>query len=245
MRRRYYERLPATKTRQGEDEDRKRRHRPEDSGLSTIPPDFSGAVPHSTTRALRQQAILQMQQTHGNAAVRRYLAGRGVLPATAIQREPAQGQDKGETKDKSSPKYVVVVSIVGEKQGTFKGTSKIPGYEGMIEGSEFFFSMHVSSSKTTAHTDNTGPYEVRFHKELDEGDSQLLAALKNDESLKSATFVLLHRDADDGKLKPQRTFNFSAGKITDAAVHAPEQNDPHGEHKPAAVAITIQFQKAS
>lgn len=218
---------------------------PDNTSPAAIPADLIGASRHSNTRDLRQQAVLHMQQQHGNAAVQRYLADQGMLPAAKIQRAPDQGEGSGQTQagggndSDAGSKFVVVATIEGEKQGKFKGNSKLPGHEGWIDGRALSYQVKASSKNPDKHT-----LSLSFEQELDESSVQFFKALTSNETLKSATFELYHRDMD-GKQQKQATLQFSQGRVVGVRTDLPNLKHHGSESVPERLEIDLTFEKFS
>lgn len=219
MKLRLYQHRPSPKVQQHPDDD-PRQHKLTENAPANIPASVIAVSRNGATRDLRQQAVLQMQQQQGNAVVRRYLTALGVLPANSLQRRPTGSDNWQESGDSSANddshivrKNVLLLTVTGEKQGTFKGNSTIAGQKGKIEGSEFQLSMGESKGRKSHTT-------VTFTKELDESTAQFFQALMNNETIKSVRLEIGSVD-DKGAFKASYVLELQHGRISRVSTMAP------------------------
>ena len=107
------------------------------------------------------------------------------------------------------------VTIEGEKQGKFKGSSNVKGREDAIEISKY--RLAAKSPRDTASGQASGKRQyqaISFKKAIDAASPQFMQAMTTNEKLKSVTFQFYATSADTGKEGVYQTVTLTNASVS-------------------------------
>ena len=163
----------------------------------------AGSVPVS------EPGVVKMQHLVGNQAVQRMIQRQTQAGTSAVlQRAP----DKKEPASDAT----VLATIVLEHGGELKGESRIAGHEGKIE----LLSLNLENVNRRATSREDKPEErvqLTLTKYVDNLSNKLMDAIHKGDSIKSARFEFIRRDAD-GKVEVYHTLEYTDGYLVGQSV---------------------------
>jgi type VI secretion system Hcp family effector len=142
------------------------------------------------------QGVFALQSAIGNRASAALMREAGTATPTA-------------SKTHSS----VFVTIEGEKQGKFKGSTPIRGREDAIQIHDYKMSITAPKDKQSGQATGARQHQgISFTKAIDDASPQFMQALTTNEALKSVTFAFV-KPGPDGKEVQYQTVTLEGAQL--------------------------------
>jgi type VI secretion system secreted protein Hcp len=133
----------------------------------------------------------------------------------------------------------LLVTIVGAKQGQFKGEGTAKGSEGKLVGLGYGFELSSPRDASTGQATGRRQFKpITFTKQVGAATPQILAALSTNEVLTSVLFEFFHT-SPNGQQSVVQTVKLTNASISDDTQHSTSPGDPN-VHELEEISLTFQ-----
>jgi type VI secretion system Hcp family effector len=171
------------------------------------------------TMPMTQRSLLAIQRSAGNRAAASLVVSR--QPRGAPQKQPVEVP-------------LVVATIVFDRAGELRGTSKVPGHEGKVPFTSFNSSVSQARGRRGSEEEPEPTTELVLTRAMDAISPTLMQAMVDGDRIKTATFFFLRRE-DDGAVQVTHSITLTNGHLTGLEVGGGGGGDEPSER------LSIQF----